>query len=86
MEEKLNLPREIKYFVSVTNTKELFVSFLKSAYVELGVKNPILLCRTYKGCRFDWVRKIPWRRACQPTLVFLPGESHGQRSLAGYSL
>ena len=29
--------------------------------------------------------KIPWRRAWQPTLVFLPGESHGQRSLAGYS-
>ena len=28
---------------------------------------------------------IPWRRAWQPTLVFLPGESHGQRSLAGYS-
>ena len=27
----------------------------------------------------------PWRRAWQPTLVFLPGESHGQRSLAGYS-
>ena len=32
-----------------------------------------------------WVGKIPWRRAWQPTLVFLPGESHGQRSLAGYS-
>ena len=32
-----------------------------------------------------WVRKIPWRRAGQPTLVFLPGESHGQRTLAGYS-
>ena len=31
-----------------------------------------------------WVRKIPWRRAWQPTPVFLPGESHGQRSLAGY--
>ena len=31
------------------------------------------------------VRKIPWRRAWQPTPVFLPGESHGQRSLAGYS-
>ena len=26
-----------------------------------------------------------WRRKCQPTPVFLPGESHGQRSLAGYS-
>ena len=34
---------------------------------------------------FDpWVGKIPWRRAWQPTPVFLPGESHGQRSLAGY--
>ena len=27
----------------------------------------------------------PWRKAWQLTLVFLPGESHGQRSLAGYS-
>ena len=36
--------------------------------------------------RFDlWVGKIPWRRAWQPTAVFLPGESHGQRSLVGYS-
>jgi len=35
---------------------------------------------------FDpWVEKIPWRRAWQPTPVFLPGKSHGQRSLAGYS-
>ena len=32
-----------------------------------------------------WVRKIPWRRAWQPTPVLLPGESHGQRRLAGYS-
>ena len=33
--------------------------------------------------RFDpWVGKILWRRARQPTPVFLPGESHGQRSLA----
>ena len=28
---------------------------------------------------------MPWRKAWQPTPVFLPGESHGQRSLAGYS-
>ena len=35
--------------------------------------------------RFDpWVRKMPWRRKWQPTLAFLPGESLGQRSLAGY--
>ena len=32
-----------------------------------------------------WVWKIPWRRAWQPSSVFLPGESHGQRSLTGYS-
>ena len=36
--------------------------------------------------RFDiWVREIPWRRKWLPTLIFLPGESHGQRSLPGYS-
>ena len=29
--------------------------------------------------------RFPWRRASQPTPVFLPGESHGWRSLAGYS-
>ena len=47
------------------------------------VKNPGLQCRRP---RFDlWVGKIPSRRNCQPTPVFLPGESHGQRSLAGYS-
>ena len=33
----------------------------------------------------SWVRKIPWRRAWQLTSVFLPGESHGQRCLVGYS-
>ena len=32
-----------------------------------------------------WARKIPWRRTGQQTAVSLPGESHGQRSLAGYS-
>ena len=40
-----------------------------------------------RRCEFDpCVGKIPWRRKWQPTLVFLPGKSHGQRSLAGYSL
>ena len=37
------------------------------------------------GDSSSWVGKIPWRRKWQPTPVFLPGESHGQRSLAGYS-
>ena len=30
------------------------------------------------------IRKIPWRETWQPTPVFLPGESHGQKSVAGY--
>ena len=43
-------------------------------------------CRRLKSFGFNpWVWKIAWRRLWQSTLVFLPGESHGQRSLAGYS-
>ena len=50
-----------------------------------SVKEPACQCRRLKRCRFDsWVQKIPWRRKWQPTSVFLPEESHGQRSL-GYS-
>ena len=45
---------------------------------------PALLRRQETG--FDpWVGKVSWRNAQQPTGVFLPGESHGQRSLQGYS-
>ena len=46
------------------------------------VKNPLAMQET-------WVRSLgqedPWRRKWQPTPVFLPGKSHGHRSLAGYS-
>ena len=50
-------------------------------------KEPTCQCRRLKRHRFDpWVGKIPWRMAWKPTPVFLPGESHGQRSLMGYSL
>ena len=45
-----------------------------------------LQCRRPTRRRFDpWARKIPRRRAQQPTPVFLPGEFHGQRKLLGYS-
>ena len=43
------------------------------------------LKRREKHGLHPWVRKIPWGRKQQPTPVFLPGESHGQRSLVGYS-
>ena len=49
-------------------------------------KEPACQCRRCTRLRFDpWVGKIPWERAWQPTLVFLRGESQGQRGLAGYS-
>ena len=55
-------------------------------WVAVVVKNLPANARDVKRHRFDpWVRRIPWRRAWQPTPVSLPGESHGQRSLAGYS-
>ena len=50
-------------------------------------KAPTCQCRRHKRRTFEsWVGKIPWRRKWQPTRGFLPGESHGQRSLVGYSL
>ena len=49
-------------------------------------KEPTSQCRRCKRPEFNpWVRKIPWRRKWQPTPVFLPRESHGQRRLIGYS-
>ena len=43
------------------------------------------MVKSLPGKQETWVGKIPWRRKWQPTPVYLPGESHGQRSLAGYS-
>ena len=49
-------------------------------------KEPACQCRRHERCGLDpWVRKIPRRKKWQPAPVFLLGESHGQRSLAGYS-
>ena len=40
----------------------------------------------FRRFRFDpWAGKTPWRRKWQPAPVYLPGKSHGQRSLVGYS-
>ena len=48
-------------------------------------KAPACQCRRCKRWKFDpWLGKICWRRPWQLTLVCLPGESHGQRNLAGY--
>ena len=49
------------------------------------LKNPPANSGDKKHQFNPWVRKIPWRRTWQSTPVFLFGETHGQRSLAGYS-
>ena len=58
-------------------------------YADLGLSWWLRWWRICLQCRrpgFDsWVGKIPWRRKWQPTPVFLPGEAHGWRNLAGYS-
>ena len=63
--------------------KELFF-FWKEQCTRIGsvAKNlPVI-----KETMFDpWVGKIPWRREWLPTPVFLPGKSHRQRNLEGYS-
>ena len=52
----------------------------------LVVKNLLANVRDIRTQVQSPVGKIPWRRTWQPTPVFLPGESHGQRSVVGYSL
>ena len=49
------------------------------------VKNLPAMQEMQRGWFNPWVGKTPWRRAWQPTPVFLPGESHKQRNLVGYS-
>ena len=50
-----------------------------------AVKNLLAMQEMQRFGFGPWVRKIPWRREWLPTLVFLPGEFHGQRSLVDSS-
>ena len=51
----------------------------------LAAKNPPASAMRHKRCGSDpWVERIPWKK--QPTAIVLPGKSHGQRSLAGYTV
>ena len=68
--------------------KEASGGFPRSFWILPGSsgKESTCQCRRHRRPRFNpWVRKIPWRRTWQPTPVFFPGESHGQRNLVGYS-
>ena len=67
----------------VNKTFSNMESELVSSHLAQMVKNlPVIRRPRFK----PWVGKILWRREWQSIPVFLPGESHGQRSLVGYSL
>ena len=79
----------VGFFLSISDQIMIQLSTLANTFFKK-------IINTYNGSdsqesecrrpRFDpWVRKIPWRKKWLPTPVSLPGESHGQRSLAGYS-
>ena len=76
----------------VNDVMRIFSQLKFKNYVKLGLamgfpggtsgKEHACQCRRH---RFSpWVGKISWRRAWQPTPIFLPGESHGQRSMVSY--
>ena len=67
-----------------TNTKQEELGGFSCHIGGTSGKESVCQCRRLERCRFDpWVGKIPWRWKWQPTPVLLPGESHGQKSLAG---
>ena len=86
-----------KFTHSNTKTKPLWVfcqkkkkkkfSRLKewASQAPLVVKNPPANAGDRRPGFDPWVRKNPWRKTWQPTPVFLPGESQGQRGLESYS-
>ena len=62
--------------------KEALYTVLRASLVAQMVKNPPA---TQRSGFNPWIGKIPWKREWLPNPLFLPGEFHGQRSLAGYS-
>ena len=67
---------------SSSASRKCLSSDLPCSVARFGLATMCFWLRASQRPRFDpWVRKIPWRRAWHPTLVFFPGESLGERSL-----
>ena len=77
-------------FIMFRGSKPFSTLFISNDYkIKHGLPRWLSGKESACQCRrlgFDpWVREIPWRKKWQPTLVFLSGEFHGQRSLVGYN-
>ena len=82
---QMNYCKQPSMIVSHLTLNRLFRRTYPGMWASLVVQQR-RICLQCRSCRFDpWIGEIPWRRAQQPTPVSLPGESHGQRSLEGYS-
>ena len=91
LENCLAFSQNVKHELIVSNNpqKDLFIVMviLRAFWVALVVKNPPANAGDIRESGLmPGSERFPWRRAWQPTLVFLPEESHRQRSLAGYDL
>ena len=83
---KMEIQKKAGIAILISEKIDLKINPVISSQVALAVKNLPADARDTGDNRFDpRVGKIPWR-AWQSTPVFLPGESHGQRSLAGCSV
>ena len=79
------LPCHVGTFIWLTTVADPELPFSAGFLVVLVVKNLLASAGDTRDMVDPWVWKIPWKRKWQPTLIFLPGESHGQRNLVGYS-
>ena len=84
----IGLNTEIVFFFSLSQIKADGSNYSLDRGFPGGAtdKEHACQCRRHKRSGIDpWIKKIPWRRKWKPTLIFMPGEFHGQRSLVGYS-
>ena len=75
----------VSFHVRAHKTLPLVFGHYSIGVPNLGLNSKESACNAGDPRFNPWVGKIPWRRQWQPTPVLLPGESHGQRSLVGYS-
>ena len=80
---KIHTQNQTLFFI--TSSEPLEKCFFCNFCYLSGASLVAQLVKNLPAVQETWVRKIPWRRKRQPTPVSLPGKSHGQKSLVGYS-
>ena len=71
--------------IYIVHTRRMYVCVISDQGLSWWPNGKESACQCRRHGFDPWVWKIPWRRKWQPTPVFLPGESHGQRNLVGHN-